>query len=270
MLISVLGSCVAMPITSAADRLLEAIARPGMIDGRSVAVVVAHPDDETIGCGALLQRMIGTTIVIVTDGAAEADAAAYGFPSTKAYAAARSKEVHAALGGVEAGAIIELGYGDQSAAFHLTELSAELRRIFADRGISVVLTHAYEGGHPDHDAVAFAVHRAASAIIEMPFYRQGERGIAFQSFAETADVVTMTLDADMRTAKAKMLAAHASQAAVLADFTLAREQFRRAPVYDFRNLPNRGAVEYDHRPWGLTVSQWRRQVETALSDPQWR
>src|SRR6185437_9724842 len=41
-----------------------------------------------------------------------------------------------------------------------------------------VFTHAYEGGHPDHDAVAFAVHAACRlsdippAIVEMPYYHR--------------------------------------------------------------------------------------------------
>ena len=52
---------------------------------------------------------------------------------------------------------------------------------------AVVLTHAYEGGHPDHDAVAFAVHRAArrtsAAVVEMPFYHAGPDGVARQVFA---------------------------------------------------------------------------------------
>jgi N-acetylglucosamine malate deacetylase 2 len=34
-----------------------------------VAVVVAHPDDETIGCGAILRRLPLVRLVHVTDGA---------------------------------------------------------------------------------------------------------------------------------------------------------------------------------------------------------
>ena len=39
-----------------------------MIDARQIAVVTAHPDDETIGCGAQLSRLSGVTVVTVTDG----------------------------------------------------------------------------------------------------------------------------------------------------------------------------------------------------------
>ena len=50
----------------------------------------------------------------------------------------------------------------------------------------LVLTHAYEGGHPDHDAVAFAVSGGGAArgsdaadttVVEMPFYHAGPGGL---------------------------------------------------------------------------------------------
>jgi LmbE family N-acetylglucosaminyl deacetylase len=36
---------------------------------KRVLVVVAHPDDETGGCGVLLQRLHQATVVFCTDGA---------------------------------------------------------------------------------------------------------------------------------------------------------------------------------------------------------
>jgi LmbE family N-acetylglucosaminyl deacetylase len=51
---------------------------------------------------------------------------------------------------------------DQEASLHLAGLTRELVRVFEELGPEVVLTHPYEGGHPDHDATAFAVHAAGS------------------------------------------------------------------------------------------------------------
>lgn len=64
-----------------------------------VAVVGAHPDDETIGAGAQLARLRRLTLVHVTDGAPRngRDAAAAGFADPRAYAEARRAELDAAL-----------------------------------------------------------------------------------------------------------------------------------------------------------------------------
>src|SRR5437764_14240340 len=84
-----------------AERFLAALASPEReaIADLRVAIVVAHPDDETIGIGAQLRRLPNSTIVAVTDGAPrdESDAHAYGFSGWQDYAAARENELAAAL-----------------------------------------------------------------------------------------------------------------------------------------------------------------------------
>jgi N-acetylglucosamine malate deacetylase 2 len=56
-----------------------------------------------------------------------------------------------------------LGYTDQEAALHLAEIARTLARLFVEERIEAVLTHPYEGGHPDHDASAFCVR--ASCLV---------------------------------------------------------------------------------------------------------
>ena len=62
-------------------------------------MVVAHPDDETVGAGATLPLFRRLLLVHATDGAPRdlADARAVGFADAAGYAAARRRELDAAL-----------------------------------------------------------------------------------------------------------------------------------------------------------------------------
>jgi LmbE family N-acetylglucosaminyl deacetylase len=157
-----------------------------------VAIVLAHPDDETIGCGALLRRLLDAGLVLVTDGAPRGgdDARNAGFTDWGAYAGARRSELVEALrlAGLGPDRLTSLDIPDQAASFDLAGLARRLVPIVTSA--EIVLTHSYEGGHPDHDATAFAVHAAATLagpsaarIVEMPFYRAGPDGWVLGQFA---------------------------------------------------------------------------------------
>jgi LmbE family N-acetylglucosaminyl deacetylase len=240
----------------------------------NVAIVVAHPDDETIGCGALLCRLKDVSVVIVTDGAPAdgVDARALGFEDRKSYAAARAAELDRAMdiAAVPSGRVKKLGVPDQQTIYRLDFVVSALAQLFAARKIDAVLTHAYEGGHPDHDATALCVHRAARAaappnigIFEMPYYRLGRDGMEFQTFPPESDVLRVVLTEAERATKQRMIDAHRTQRSVLAAFSLASEQFRIAPSYDFSRPPNGGRVLYDSRPWGVTSAEWLARARSA-------
>jgi LmbE family N-acetylglucosaminyl deacetylase len=266
----------------AARSFLEALARTdGPISADRVAIVVAHPDDETIGIGGQLARLGGVTIVHVTDGAPRNDAAAeaHGFSTPGAYAAARRAELRAAMAvaGVPGESLISLDIPDQEASLRLVEIARRLAQLFRERGSGLVLTHAFEGGHPDHDATAFAVHAAAAlaqrdggrpALIEMPLYHLGLSGWTVQRFvsAPGPQEVAVDLSPEQRRRKQAMLDAHGTQRQVLRMVASDVERFRPAPAYDFTILPNEGRLLYDLYGWGMTGPRWLTLASAALEE----
>jgi N-acetylglucosamine malate deacetylase 2 len=252
--------------------LIDALAGSGPILVPTM-LVVAHPDDETLILAGQLPRFADLTIVHATDGAPRdgADARRHGFTTPQAYARARRRELEAAmaLAGMAPQALVGLGLPDQGAPFALPHLVGRLGDLVAARRPAAIVTHAYEGGHPDHDAVAFAVHAAARPfgleIVEAPLYRRGADGWAMQSFPDE-DGTAVALSPAAQDLKRRMLAAHESQAGTLAGFGLAREVFRAAPEHDFEALPNRGRLLYEEHPWGLDGGRWLDLVRAARAE----
>lgn len=242
--------------------------------GGPVLAVVAHQDDETIGLGGQMNRFDDLLVVHVTDGAPADPAHAHraGFPDRIAYAAARRREVAAAvaLAGLGPDRLVALGHVDQTARDNLTTIAAEIGALIDRHRPAVVLTHAYEGGHPDHDAVAFAVDAAAQrsvagpAVVAMPLYHQGGTGMVLQTFCDPRpDDVTVMLPEDAWNRKLRMLAAHTSQWSVLSAVTARHEAFRLTRDEDFNRLPNGGRLLYEGFGWGMTGAEWLERVAAA-------
>jgi LmbE family N-acetylglucosaminyl deacetylase len=243
-------------------------------------MVCAHPDDEVIGAGARLPHLSEVRIVHVTDGAPRdmTDAIANGFTSREAYARARDdeRERALALAHIPREHIHDLGVVDQEASLALGELASVLAKLFEEDRPDLVLTHAYEGGHPDHDATAFAVHAAAELlreagavtpiVVEFAGYHWQGDAMRTGSFLPCHGATTraVPLDHDERTLKRAMFACYETQRRVLASFPTDIECFRLAPRYDFTAPPHDGRLFYEWFHWGMTGAEWRRLARQAL------
>src|SRR3954467_9675949 len=69
------------------------------IDATDMAILVAHPGDETIGCGAQLRRLRDAGIIVLTDGATRdfRDGDRARLEAAEAHAATRLLELQRAL-----------------------------------------------------------------------------------------------------------------------------------------------------------------------------
>lgn len=249
-----------------ADAWARAIASGAPIT-EPVAVVVAHADDETLWAGAALGRMADCRLMHMTDSSPHdlADARRLGFDTREAYAAARAGELDAALAALGA-TPMRIGYGvpDQEAVDHLPFL---IERLTVDcAGVGAIATHAYEGGHPDHDAAALAVRVAADRlgvpVVEFASYNLhgGERMWARFEPDPDCPEHSRPLLPEERARIDAALAAHRSQAGVFGDWRPEVERWRTAPRYDFTRPPPGEGCLYDGFGWALTSASWRERA----------
>src|SRR5215469_18559093 len=151
-----------------AHERFEPLSRAASGASRRMALVAAHPDDESIGASALLARCPNACVIFVTDGAPQDrklwPKAIEG--SRQQYAAIRRQEAERALAhaGIPARQISWLGGVDQEAIFTVAQLLARLVHLVEQVRPESLVTHPYEGGHPDHDCTALLASLALSLI----------------------------------------------------------------------------------------------------------
>ncbi|GAA3750211.1 PIG-L deacetylase family protein [Terriglobus aquaticus] len=239
----------------------------------------AHPDDEMIAVGGHLSLFRQALFLQVTNGAPadNADGNRLGL-SRDEYRATRALELRAAFAaaGLPEARHRCLNLPDKEAAFHLPDLTDQIAQLVAAEPPDYIFTHPYEGGHPDHDACAFAVHTAVAAlpenrpvILESPFYFSNADGTMHTgSFLheEPGTILTLPLSASQQQSKQAAFAAFQTQRDVLANFPVAvrEERFRIAPVYDFTNPAAPGPAFYESFVPGLTAARFSALAAEAL------
>lgn len=246
-------------------------------------VIAAHPDDESLGAAAPIAHLPGTAMTYVTDGAPRnlQDARAYGFTTREDYAQARIGESRQAAGilGVAPRDIRALGIVDQEASLDLFCVTYRILEAICDVQPGFVITHSYEGRHPDHDATAFGVHAAARIqetrgrplpVIEFASYHNATGFVTLGRFIPR--VTTWGAEARLSPAecdlKREAIQAHKTQLRVTAGFPVDVERYRLAPRYRFTAPPHPGTLYYEHFNWGIDGNGWRAKASQTLHDLQ--
>ena len=242
-------------------------------------VVAAHPDDEVLGAGIWLHRRRDADVRVlhITDGSPRdmQDARKLGFSTCKQYAEARQTELTEALAlvGISHERCIGLAFPDREAYLHLPAIIARIRAIVELLRPQVVLSPAYEGGHPDHDAAAFAVaavtgERCSLKHQEYPLYHASADGQmitgTFLSHASAPEEVIRPTEAELQL-KQRMIDCFTTQKQILSRFTLGDERFRKAPAYDFTEAPHPGPLLYEIWGWGISAKHWRQEAIRCLA-----
>jgi N-acetylglucosamine malate deacetylase 2 len=248
---------------------------------RATIIVAAHPDDEVIGLGTRLPGFRNLQAIIhVTDGAPRkgSDLANAGAATWQEYADLRRQEFQAVLAEANCMAAQTPCFWcpDQRALNRITSHARRLASLFERCRPQHVFTHPYEGGHPDHDAVAASVHCAAALlrnrrlipplILEFASYHASPDGLESERFLDRGGVPVRdrVLNSEQQTAKQKLFRCYASQQNILAWFPVRHEPIRLAPPYNFSSPPHEGQLLYETFGWGFTGPKWCRVAAAGL------
>jgi N-acetyl-1-D-myo-inositol-2-amino-2-deoxy-alpha-D-glucopyranoside deacetylase len=143
-------------------------------------VAVAHPDDESFGCGSLIARaaVLGAEVVVACATRGEAgEASPRGLPGSVDggdLGAVREAELHRAAAQLGAARVTLLGYRDSGfaggavpgslCAAPVAEVATVLHRLVAELAPTVVVVLDGSDGHRDHLHVRDAMHAALAGL----------------------------------------------------------------------------------------------------------
>jgi LmbE family N-acetylglucosaminyl deacetylase len=222
------------------------------------------------------------SVLHVTDGAPHdwGELQSAGFKTASNYARVRREECLAALklAHISREHVLDLRLSDQEASRNLVELVKKILGFLLQSSPDIVLTHSYEGGHPDHDATAFAMHMAVELmkqrgikppiVFEMALHPSKNWKLKVLEFLPNMgrETTTFVLDNKRRELKRRMYKCFRTQREVLEESPLGPEKFRRSLGYDFAQPPRFGKPHYESFRCGMTSKRWQALACRAINE----
>jgi N-acetylglucosamine malate deacetylase 2 len=243
----------------------------------TTVMLVAHPDDEVIAFGALMQRMKKAIVVFATDGAPHDHHFWKDYGSREDYAEVRKKEAQQALAIAGAEPVfladrVPGGIVDQELFRRMPQAIKTFEEIVAANNPDCLVTLAYEGGHPDHDAccfVGYCVGRLRRLPVwECPLYHRNAKGSqVIQTFPQrTGAEIDCPVAGEEFQKKLKMFHTYESQKLTLDLFRPEIEQFRPLADHDFTRPPLPWKLNYEVWQWPMTGEQVAKAFASYLME----
>ncbi len=243
-----------------------------------VLVLVAHADDESVGYGALLQKMREAVVVIATD-CSPRDQYFWGrFGSRERYGEVRRDEARRAMELAKVRELVWLAeensrLEDQRLFLNLAAAYEQLQRLVKRVKPEAIATLAYEGGHPDHDSCSVLGWKLGQEfglpVWEAPLYSReyedelaggadsklgGKGKMRLQRFiCENDGQVMVEIGAEESEVKRAMCAQYASQGDFLQTFDAGREVVRPQVKYMYERAPHEGPTNYEQWQWWMSA-----------------
>jgi LmbE family N-acetylglucosaminyl deacetylase len=239
----------------------------------TTVILVAHPDDEVIGFGALMQQMQRPVVVFATDGAPHDPYFWKDYGSREAYAEVRRQEARAALAVSGAEPIflsdqVPGGIADQELFRCLSQAAAACAKVVDEIRPRALLTLSYEGGHPDHDSACFlsvVIGRGKGIPVwEAPLYHRDPdgKGVVQKFHQRSGEEVELKVDTEAMRKKLEMFHSYKSQKLVVDGFRPELETFRPIANYDFTRRPMPWKLNYEVWQWKMSGDE----VAAAFAD----
>jgi LmbE family N-acetylglucosaminyl deacetylase len=224
---------------------------------KRILILIAHPDDEVVGCTAAIMRAKAQGAEIfalyLTHGCLPQETLwrwqRKDYAKLVATRRAEAERAAQMLG------IIPLGWPVRPARQLWRELPhvlAEVEAAMAQCRPDQIWVPAYEGGNPDHDAlnaVGFKLKNRMS-VLEFAEYNFFEGRAQAQNFI-SPDPTVRVIDLTPEEAAAKRVALkiYASEKGNLSYVRFARESYRPLARYDYAQPPHKGRLWYMRFQW---------------------